>query len=104
MIPFSEVLSDAQAEDDDVNVYDIELRSDRCYRFLAVGAHGISDLDSAIADGQGDILLRDVYEDAAPILGPESPFCPLATGKYKFVVSVARGEGAFHFQVWQGLR
>jgi hypothetical protein len=104
MVPFSGVMSGSQAENDDVDVYGIELRNDRCYRFFAVGEQSISDLDSAIADGDGNVLLRDVYTDSAPILGPEGPFCPPVAGHYKYVVSVAGGAGTFHFQVWQGPR
>jgi hypothetical protein len=104
MIPFSGVMSGAQRESDNVDVYGIDLRGDRCYRFIAVGDSNISDLDAAIADSEGNVLLRDVYTDSAPILGPEEPFCPSAAGHYKFVVSVAGGEGTFHFQVWQGAR
>lgn len=104
MIPFSSVRSDSQRESDDVDVYGIELRADRCYRFIAVGDSDIDDLDAAIADSEGNILLRDTYSDSAPILGPESAFCPSSAGHYKFVVSVARGAGTFHFQVWQGRR
>lgn len=104
MIPFSGVMADSQAEDDNVDTYGITLRGDRCYRFFAVGAASIEDLDSAIADNEGNILLRDVFTDSAPILGPEKPFCPPSEGRYKFVISVAKGNGNFHFQVWQGPR
>jgi len=102
MIEFSDIQSDQQAESDNVDVYGVNLRADRCYRFLAVGGSGIDDLDSAIADAEGNILMRDVFRDPAPILGPELPFCPPADGRYKFVVSVAKGQGTFAFQVWQG--
>jgi hypothetical protein len=104
MTPFSGIMSGSQDEKDNVDVYGINLRSDRCYRFFAVGEGSISDLDSAIADADGNVLLRDVFNDAAPILGPEKPFCPPAPARYKFVVSVASGSGTFHFQVWQGAR
>lgn len=104
MVPFSGIMSGSQDETDNVDVYTITLRQDRCYRFFAVGESSITDLDSAIADEQGTVLLRDVFTDAAPILGPEQPFCPAAPGLYKFVVSVASGSGTFHFQVWQGGR
>ncbi len=104
MIPFSGIMSGSQDEHDNVDVYGITLRGDRCYRFFAVGERGIADLDSAIANGAGEVLLRDVFNDAAPILGPKRPFCPPAAGRYKFVVSVASGTGAFHFQVWQGAK
>lgn len=104
MIPFSGIMSDMQDESDNVDVYGITLSNERCYRFFAVGESSISDLDSAIADENGNVLLRDVFNDAAPILGPERPFCPEQPGRYKFVVSVASGTGTFHFQVWQGPR
>ncbi len=102
MIEFSNIQSDQQAESDNVDVYSVNLRADRCYRFLAVGGSGIEDLDSAIADADGNILMRDVYKDPVPILGPEEPFCPPSEGHYKFVISVAKGAGTFSFQVWQG--
>ena len=104
MIPLSGIMSDTQDESDNVDVYGITLSNERCYRFFAVGESSISDLDSAIADASGNVLLRDVFNDAAPILGPERPFCPNESGRYKFVVSVASGTGTFHFQVWQGPR
>ncbi len=102
MTSFSGIVPGSQDENDNVDVYGITLRSDRCYRFIAVGENSIRDLDSAIADGEGNVLLRDVFNDAAPILGPKEPFCPARTGRYRYVVSVASGSGTFHFQVWQG--
>lgn len=102
MIEFSDIQSDQQAESDNVDVYGVTLRADRCYRFFAVGGSGIDDLDSAIADAEGNIIMRDTFRDPAPILGPEEPFCPPSDGRYKFVVSVAKGSGTFSFQVWQG--
>lgn len=104
MLPMSEIVVGRQDERDRVDIYGINLRADRCYRFFAVGDQGVQDLDSALADGEGNILVRDVFNDAAPIIGPKEPYCPESDGRYKFVVSVARGGGTFKFQVWQGPR
>jgi len=102
MIPLTPIKSGRQQATDDVDVYPVELRGDRCYRFIAVGSDGIDDLDSAIADRNNDMLMRDTFPDAAPILGPEGPFCPRESGRYQFVVSVAKGGGTYHYQIWQG--
>ncbi|MCU0691674.1 MAG: hypothetical protein MUF54_09755 [Polyangiaceae bacterium] len=104
MLPLSNVMAGSQDESDNVDQYGVSLRGDRCYRFFAVGSSSIQDLDSAIATEDGNIIMRDVFNDAAPILGPDQPFCPPSEGRYKFVVSVSKGSGPFHFQVWQGPR
>ena len=102
MVQLSGIQSDSQQQADNVDTFGLTLRADRCYRFFAVGSSSITDLDSAVADSEGHVLIKDVFQDPAPILAPDAPFCPETEGRYKFIVSVAKGGGAYHFQVWQG--
>jgi len=104
MRPFSDIRSDHQSQSDNMDIFTIQLRADRCYRFFAAGGGGIEDLDAYLADENGDILMRDVMDDKVPVIGPDAPFCPPRSGRYKYAVSVAKGSGTYHFQVWEGRR
>jgi len=104
MRPFSDIRSDQQSQSDSMDIFTIQLRADRCYRFFAAGGNGIDDLDAYLADENGDILVRDVMDDKLPVIGPDGPFCPSRSGRYKYAISVAKGIGTYHFQVWEGRR
>ena len=104
MIPLSPIRSGSQQEGDKSDGFGFELRGDRCYRFIAVGDSGVDDLDAAILDANDNVLLKDVYEDAAPILGPDDAFCPPVAGFYNYIVAVVKGGGGYHFQAWEGPR
>ena len=100
--PFSDVLGgDLDENGKKMDSWTITLRNDRCYRFFAVAAPTIEDLDAAILNEAGEIVAKDTFPDRAPILNPEDAYCPPTAGRYKYVLVAAKGRGDVKFQVWQ---
>ncbi|MCL2825623.1 MAG: hypothetical protein FWD57_16645 [Polyangiaceae bacterium] len=102
MVAFSDIRAGTQSQSERAEAYTINLRNDRCYRFIAVGGRGIVDLDTAILDPSGDVVEKDLRRDSWPILGINTAFCPISSGEFRFVVDVVTGGGRYHFQVWEG--
>ncbi|MCL2825620.1 MAG: hypothetical protein FWD57_16630, partial [Polyangiaceae bacterium] len=73
------------------------LRSDRCYMFIAVGGRGIEDLDTALLDPGANLVRQDTGDDVWPMFA----YCPTQTGRHQYWISVERGAGRFHYQVWE---
>lgn len=100
----SDIQSGSQAFEDDPDVFPLPLRRDRCYRFFAAGGQGIVNLDAALINPAGQVLARDAFTDAVPVLGPFAPYCPEADGPHGLVISVEAGGGDYAFQVFEGDR
>lgn len=72
-----------------------------CYRIFAVGSDGIQDLDLALFDGSGMLMLRDNSDDAFPTLGVETPLCPDGAGMHRIQVTAYKGAGDFLLQIME---
>jgi hypothetical protein len=77
-------------------------RRGRCYRAFAVADPGVEDLDVTLRDEQGDVVAGDVSRDRWPVVPPRGPACADRDGTFSIAVSVARGRGAWHLQIWGG--
>lgn len=75
-----------------------------CYRVLAVGGSGVSDLDLLIRTPDGEQVAADVTHDKYPVLPPQGPLCFDIPGLYVLEVSVFEGSGRYAVQVWGGQR
>jgi hypothetical protein len=105
MIRASTVHSASQDEaDPQPDVFDLQLDVGSCYRIFAVGDPGITSMNAMVttaADTQTPVA-KDISGDRLPIVGPHGPFCPAASGTFKYIVSVMKGKGTYYFQLWVG--
>ena len=97
IVPFSTVRVKAQDKSDDQDVFTIDLETSHCYFFFAVGGRGIQELHSGLYGADDQLVASDTADDAWPAFR----YCPAAAGQYRYVVSVLRGGGTYHYQVWQ---
>lgn len=72
-----------------------------CYRFLAAGGGGVSDLDLALFDANNVEISRDVTEDPTPDLGIAASICPGEPSAYRIEARVRRGHGDFVLGVFR---
>jgi len=77
----------------------VPLRPGRCYRVLAAGERGVTDLDLSLVGPGGATLGRDASNDGTPTLGVVAPLCPASPGDYRLTLRLESGEGAFAWQV-----
>lgn len=75
-----------------------------CYRVVAVGSAGVSDLDLLIRTPDGEQVAADITHDKYPVLPPQGPLCFDIPGLYVLEVSVFEGSGRYAVQVWGGQR
>jgi hypothetical protein len=71
-----------------------------CYRAFAVGGPGVSDLDVAVYDADGNLAAADVSRDPWPVVPPRGPLCVDRDATLTVSVSVARGSGAYVLAIW----
>ncbi|UJR82230.1 hypothetical protein [Sandaracinus amylolyticus] len=76
------------------------LRAGLCYKVLAQGGPGVSDLDLVVYSPNNVLLQRDATQSAAPVIGVQRAICPTETGLYRVEVRMARGGGTFGAQIW----
>jgi hypothetical protein len=72
-----------------------------CYRFIASGGAGVSDLDLALFDGNGVEIARDTSEDPAPNLGVAASICPDDASAVRVEARMRRGHGDFVLGVFR---
>ncbi|HKP55609.1 MAG TPA: hypothetical protein VJV78_02750 [Polyangiales bacterium] len=72
-----------------------------CYRFIASGGPGVSDLDLALFDGNGVEISRDTSEDPSPNLGVVASICPSDASAVRIEARMRRGHGDFALGVFQ---
>ena len=72
-----------------------------CYRFIASGGAGVSDLDLALFDSNGVEIARDTSEDAAPNLGVAASICPGDAAAVRVEARMRRGHGDFVLGVFR---
>ena len=71
-----------------------------CYRFIASGGAGVSDLDLALFDGNGVEIARDTSEDPTPNLGVAASICPSDASAVRVEARMRRGHGDFALGVF----
>lgn len=90
----------AQGEADAPERLVFRARKGRCYRAFAVGAPGVEDLDVAVYEPDGHLVMGDVSRDRWPVVPPRGPICAERDGVYTIAVAVTRGSGAYVLQIW----
>lgn len=93
-----------QGAADPVEAFAVELQRGQCYRLLAAGDAGLVDLDAAIADPAGNLVIHDTANDSWPVLGVFEPYCPSVTRVHRVLMSAASGSGTYGFQLWHAPR
>lgn len=76
------------------------LRAGLCYKVLAQGGPGVSDLDIVVYSPDNVLLQRDATESDRPVIGVQRAICPTETGMYRFEIRMAQGGGTYAAQVW----
>ena len=71
-----------------------------CYKVLAQGGPGITDLDVLLYDPNGALWQRDTTHDAEPVLGSDRGICPGDPGAWRVEVVAAAGSGDVVAQFW----
>lgn len=99
MIPHEPVVRGELAEGERRDFTSV-LRAGLCYKVLAQGGPGVSDLDVIAYSPENVLLQRDATQSDAPVIGVQRAICPLDTGLYRFEVRMARGGGPFAAQIW----
>ena len=61
----------------------------------------MTDLDLVLFDPNGIKLQEDTRTDNYPVLGYDSPLCPMTAGTYRVQVKAYTGSGEFGVQVFQ---
>jgi hypothetical protein len=77
--------------------YPMSLEGGKCYAILAVGDNGVRDLDLRLLNARGDVVDRDVEQNARPIVR----VCPTASGSYTMRVKMFAGAGNFVYQQYR---
>jgi hypothetical protein len=72
-----------------------------CYRFLASGGAGVTDLDLALFDSNGVEIARDTSEDPAPNVGVAASICPGDASAVRVEARMRRGHGDFALGVFR---
>ena len=90
----------AQGERDAPERLVFRARKGRCYRAFAVGAPGVEDLDVAVNDPDGHLVIADVSRDRWPVVPPRGPLCAEQDGVYTIAIAVTRGSGPYVLQIW----
>jgi hypothetical protein len=75
-----------------------------CYRFVAAGGPGVTDLDLALIDPNGVELQRDVTQDSTPALGRDASICPVEPGAYRVEARMRGGEGTFAIGLYRDMQ
>jgi hypothetical protein len=73
--------------------YQLVLHGGACYKVLATGGDGVSNLDLLLFDPDGVLRDRDTGQDPNPSLGLTHPICPEVAGLYRLRARVMDGEG-----------
>lgn len=76
--------------------FTVELVGGVCYSLLAVGENDDADIDLLLLDPLG----TEVAEDRRPGAGAVVEICPPRSGRYRAVVRMYAGGGAFAFQLF----
>ncbi|MCS6797408.1 MAG: hypothetical protein NZ898_02565 [Myxococcota bacterium] len=77
------------------------LQAGHCFRIVAVGGQGVTDLDLFLFDPAGVQVQQDTAVDAYPVLGLNAPICPERAGAYRVQVRMFAGAGEFGVQVYR---
>jgi hypothetical protein len=72
-----------------------------CYRFIASGGPGVSDLDLMLFDGNGVEIARDTSEDPTPNLGVAASICPGDASAVRIEARMHHGHGDFALGVFR---
>jgi len=97
LIPFSTVRSKSQDAAGDRDLFTIDMEKDKCYYFFAVGGRGIQELHATLYNPDNEKVARDSANDEWPAFR----HCAAVTGTFRYSLSVMRGGGTYHYQVWQ---
>ena len=76
--------------------FTVELGAAICYTLLAVGESDAVDVDLVLLDAAGDEVADD--RDRGSVAAVE--VCPPRRGRYRAVIRMYHGQGAFAFQVF----
>lgn len=73
----------------------------RCYRILAAGSEGISDLDIALLDSNDVERLRDQTANRYPAIGLSPELCPQHSGLHRVEIRAFKGRGRYAMQAYR---
>lgn len=102
LAPITEArLSDPQSESTAVDRFTfVAAGGGGCYRVFASADGSVEDLDVALLDDDGSLIVSDRARGPATVVPARGPLCLDRAGSYTLEVSVVRGKGAFAVQVW----
>ena len=80
--------------------FPLKAAAGKCYRVYAESDPGITDLDMAIKDSNGDIAGEDSTDDPSPVVLEDGAVCFKEADDAVVIVSVGSGKGAYALQVW----
>lgn len=74
-----------------------------CYKIVAIGGEGISDLDLTLFDQNNVPILRDRGTDRTPVLGLSQPICPLSASIHRIEVRSHAGAGDYALRIFKAI-
>lgn len=80
--------------------FPLKAEAGKCYRIYAASDKGITDLDIAIKDSNGDIAGDDSTDNPTPVVLEDGAVCFKEADSAKVIVSVGGGKGKYALQVW----
>jgi hypothetical protein len=93
-------LNGKQGAEDKPQTFPLKASAGKCYRVYAESDPGITDLDMAIKDSNGDIAGEDSTDDPSPVVLEDGAVCFKEADDATVIVSVGSGKGAYVVQVW----
>jgi hypothetical protein len=67
----------------------------KCYRVYSTAAPTLTDLDIALLDPGGKLVILDRTRDPMPVVPGRGPFCPEQAGVYTVELSAVTGRGEY---------
>jgi hypothetical protein len=94
------VLTGSQSADDKPQTFPLSAAAGKCYRVYGATDKGITDLDVAIKDSNGDIAGEDSTDDPTPVVLEDGAVCFKEADSAQVIVSVGGGKGKYALQIW----
>jgi hypothetical protein len=100
MKAMGKVLTGSQDAEGKPQQFPLKAEAGKCYRVYAAADKGITDLDIAIKDSNGDIAGDDSTDDPTPVVLEDGAVCFKEADAATVIVSVGGGKGKYALQVW----